>query len=491
VFLTPDYTADIFGAFTQLPRKLDLAWHFRGNLSSDLQLQPMKFPAPVERGYSELVNTRSTSTAKPYTMNFEVPGGRARFLAAGGQDTEVILGDGWLRLERPTTILQRRTSTDTLFGNLIELDYDKTEFVKNLTLDGSLKQGFGLLSIETVNGSDYCYASYRPGTQTAGPLKTDALQAYVRTVGKAPTAIFLGGGKILEANGAMVARDQTGLVLVEQADNGAFLIANPSPSAGKVTVKLAALEGLEAFALASDGSRSGEPVKMQKSPAGLTFEMGPNTRIEMAKAGAPSLSDYRQAILKKVQEEQEAKIREAFEACVARTTEREKEAATLPIPANTRIVVQAEAFTGQSGGEVKVADNKKASVFTSLSGWNDAGHWLEYTVDAPADGYYNLSLVYCTQLANAERVLEINGEVQEPFAQMIFPVTGGWSNNSDDWKLFTLMNPTNNKPLLVKLKKGANTLRMTNSSGHGINLDYLMVTSPDVTPERLGAQTPK
>jgi len=105
--------------------------------------------------------------------------------------------------------------------------------------------------------------------------------------------------------------------------------------------------------------------------------------------------------------------------------------------------------------------------------------------------FYNVSAVSCTQLANGERILEINREVQEPFAPMVFPVTGGWANNSDDWKLFTLMNPTNDKPLLIKMKKGANILRMTNSSGIGINLDYLLPTSPDITPERLGAQTPK
>ncbi len=30
---------------------------------------------------------------------------------------------------------------------------------------------------------------------------------------------------------------------------------------------------------------------------------------------------------------------------------------------------------------------------------------------------------------------------QEPFAPMILPATGGYSNSSDDWRLGTAMNP--------------------------------------------------
>ena len=42
-FLTPDYLADLFGAFASLPRKMDLAWHIRGEFASDLKMEPTAF----------------------------------------------------------------------------------------------------------------------------------------------------------------------------------------------------------------------------------------------------------------------------------------------------------------------------------------------------------------------------------------------------------------------------------------------------------------
>jgi hypothetical protein len=57
-------------------------------------------------------------------------------------------------------------------------------------------------------------------------------------------------------------------------------------------------------------------------------------------------------------------------------------------------------------------------------------------------------------------------------------------NGSDDWRLSTAANPTNDKPLLLKFKQGKNVVRLTNLNGRGINLDYLALTSPDVQVTR-------
>ena len=67
---------------------------------------------------------------------------------------------------------------------------------------------------------------------------------------------------------------------------------------------------------------------------------------------------------------------------------------------------------------------------------------------------------------------------------MQFATTGGWAGNSDDWRLQTAMDPATQKPLLIKLNKGPNVIRLTNSNGRGINVNYLAVTSPDVQPTR-------
>ena len=67
---------------------------------------------------------------------------------------------------------------------------------------------------------------------------------------------------------------------------------------------------------------------------------------------------------------------------------------------------------------------------------------------------------------------------------MILPGTGGYANGSDDWRLFTAQNPVSGKPLLLKLNKGANVIRLMNSNNAAMNVNYLSITSPDVQPTR-------
>jgi len=140
----------------------------------------------------------------------------------------------------------------------------------------------------------------------------------------------------------------------------------------------------------------------------------------------------------------------------------------------------------EGGGKMGVTGEKRAAIGKCINMWDALGQWVEWTVDAPADGYHHLTLCYCSEMDKAERELKVNGEVQEPFAPLVFPSTGGWSNGSDDWRLHTAQNPANDQPLLVKFKQGKNVLRLTNTNGRGINVDYLAVTSPDVKVDREG-----
>ena len=197
------------------------------------------------------------------------------------------------------------------------------------------------------------------------------------------------------------------------------------------------------------------------------------SKVEFAPKGAVSVYDQRQAVLQKRQAEQEAAMTKAHDECVARTQVREAEARANPAPANTVVVVPAAKFTAQGGGQVGTSDIKRAVASGScINQWDAQGHWLEWTFDVPAEGYYNLTLCYCSDLDLAQRQIKIDGEEQEPFAKMIFPGTGGWANGSDDWRLSTAVNPTNGKPLLLKFKQGKNVVRMTNLNGRGINVDY-------------------
>ena len=483
VFMTPDYVADIFGAFASLQREYDLAWHIRGQFASNLKLEPVKLPEPREVGYVALTNVRKAAPSdQAWTATVTREGNVARFLAAGGTQTEVIVGDGHYDLETPPAILERREAASTVYGNAIDISGGKEAYVKSVKQEGNLEAGYGLLKIETAKGTDLCFASYRPGTYQAGGLETDAQQAFVVMDGPAVKAMYLGGGKVLKAGGAALERSEPGLASIEKAETGAYVLANPSPSDATVTVTFGPLGTLEAFNLGVTGRRIGAATVVPGAAANsFSLQLKAVSKVEFALKGAISVYDQRQAVLQKRQADQEAAMTKAHDECVARTKVREAEAQARPAPANTVVVVQARKFSGQGGGAVGTSDVKRAVASgTCINQWDAQGHWLEWTFDVPADGYYNLTLCYCSELDLARRQIKIDGEEQEPFAPMIFPSTGGWANGSDDWRLSTAVNPTNDKPLLLKFKQGKNVLRMTNLNGRGINVDYVAVTSPDV-----------
>lgn len=492
VFLTPEYYADLFGAFARLPRKLDLVWHIRGSLDTELKLEPMKFPEPVENGYNELTNVRHTETDKAWAAAVKGESQTARFLAAGGTKTDVILGDGHYGLETPPTIVQRRATNSTVYGNAVDISGAKDGYVKNVSQEGGLDAGYGLLKIETPKGTDLCFASYKPGTHKAGGLETDAQQAFVLMDGKNVRAMYLGGGKSLKVSGGSLERSEPGLAYLEKTETGAFILANPSPTDAQITANLAALSGMESFNLDSNDRRTGPAQTTPGGSGSVAATLKAATRIEFAPKGATSVFDYRQGMLQKRQAEIDAARAKARDEYLARNKVRETEAKAKPVPANTIVAVGAADFSAQDGGKVNITDKKRAAVGPAFSGWNDLGHWLEWTFELPAEGYYNLTLCYCSDMDKIERGIQVNGEVQEPFAPMILPGTGGWANGSDDWRLFTAVNPDSEVPLLIKLKAGKNTIRLTNLNGRGINVNYVAVTSPDVKPTReaLAAKLP-
>lgn len=483
VFLTADYMADIFGAFAQLPRKLDFCWHVVGDMQTDLPLKETTLPEPRERGYNSLDNMQHATTSKPWSATFKGKDKTARFVASGGTDTEVIIADGHLGLERPKTIMQRRESNQTIFGNAIDISGDGRA-VKTVKLDGSLKDGYALLTVDTADGKDLCFVSYRPGQHELREMKTDAQQAFAVRAADDVTALYLGGGTSLSVGKTTIARSEPGLAYVEKAASGAYVVANPSPSEATVTLTLPGATGRVAYGLDIMGRRD-EQIAVGLTPGGAcSIPMPASSRVELAKQGEPSVYEHRQNMLRTRQEEQEAAMKAAESVARERTVAREKAAAEAPAPRDTAIAVQADAFSEQGGGEVKVSYNKRASIGNAILGWDGVGHWLEYTVEAPADGYYNMTLCYCSALALCERELQVNGEVQEPLAPMVFPGTGGWANNADDWQLHVAENPVAERPLLIKLNKGPNTVRLTNANGRGVNLDYLVFTSPDVKVTR-------
>jgi hypothetical protein len=289
--------------------------------------------------------------------------------------------------------------------------------------------------------------------------------------------MLMGGGTLLKFGSALIKRDSPGLVMVERQANGAFIVANLSDQPAQVEVILDGLKGFDSYALDARGKRVGQKLASSASRS-VQLPMAAKQKIEFAQAGEPGVYEYRQAMLKQVREQQEALMRKEFDACVTRTQERIKQAEMNPAPASTKVVVEAERFVAQGGSTGAQA--------AALAGWDMDGHWIEWEVEVPAEAYYHLTIRYCSALSGAGREVAINGEVQEPFAPFVLPGTGGWANGSDDWRSHVLTNPTNEQPLLIRLKQGKNTIRLTNTNGVGANVDYLLITSPDATGAMAG-----
>lgn len=93
--------------------------------------------------------------------------------------------------------------------------------------------------------------------------------------------------------------------------------------------------------------------------------------------------------------------------------------------------------------------------------------YIEWTIDVPEVGPYELSWRYQNGGSNRPLELNINGNSVDP--SLDFPFTGGWSGN--DWDFATQ---------LVNLNSGSNTIRLTAIGNTGANFDYMRVQAEGV-----------
>ena len=131
-----------------------------------------------------------------------------------------------------------------------------------------------------------------------------------------------------------------------------------------------------------------------------------------------------------------------------------------------KYLVQAEGFSGQSGGEVQIRDDKAGTSEQAISHWDDVGHAIEWTVTAPA-GAYHLVLRYCTP-KDVVRAVSVDGS--DPLT-VTLPETGGFGSASWDWTHTTAEGADG--VAVFTLEAGQHTVSMANACGNGCNLDYL------------------
>lgn len=135
------------------------------------------------------------------------------------------------------------------------------------------------------------------------------------------------------------------------------------------------------------------------------------------------------------------------------------------------VMVEAEAPSGQEGGEVTVCDKPGASG-QAIKFWDQEGHGLEYSFDLTQAGTYAVQLRMCaTANTPLTRQVLIDGKPLAGIESFLLPDTGGWSSTESDWRDVYLSDKT--APALVDLTPGKHVLKLVNNCGTGVNLDWL------------------
>jgi len=136
------------------------------------------------------------------------------------------------------------------------------------------------------------------------------------------------------------------------------------------------------------------------------------------------------------------------------------------VPRN--FLVDAGALAEQQGGPVRVGALGGGGP-RAISQWDQKGQRLQWTVEVPAAGRYQLLMRYHAGEKVARR-LWINDVDCGPIS---FLPTRGTGQHRDDWDEVTFVD-AEGKPF--PLERGRQTLRLENIDGHGLDLDYLGFT---------------
>jgi hypothetical protein len=160
------------------------------------------------------------------------------------------------------------------------------------------------------------------------------------------------------------------------------------------------------------------------------------------------------------------------EKAVARVTVPPRE--VLTADPGRAVLIEAEGFSGQGGGSVKVPEGRKGASGAVVTAWQESlGHWLEWKAEVPATGKYRLILKYCSDSPAPRRELLVDGASPAEACRVIpFERTGGFSTGSDDWRYLTLGGEA--QPVALELSAGEHVFRLANL-GDGLALDWLLL----------------
>ena len=133
------------------------------------------------------------------------------------------------------------------------------------------------------------------------------------------------------------------------------------------------------------------------------------------------------------------------------------------------IHLEAENFTSQSGGALKIRTDKRGTHGKCFSHWDKRKHAVTWRFDVSRAGRFTL-LLRSASAADTRRILILNGK---KIGVLDIPGTGGNGESFVQWQFW---NPAaDGKPLTFDLKAGPNTLTLENADDKPLNLDCLLL----------------
>ncbi|MDD5688436.1 MAG: hypothetical protein PHE88_11470 [Elusimicrobia bacterium] len=141
----------------------------------------------------------------------------------------------------------------------------------------------------------------------------------------------------------------------------------------------------------------------------------------------------------------------------------------------TEIMIEAEDFSAQGGGEIKIEENKVGVSKKSIGNWNTPGQWVEWKFSVAKDGLFTITLKYATP-EEPVRSLMIDGVYPtEDLKRIFFKPTGGWGGKETEWQPWIILNPDGQTPLKFNIKAGEHILKLQQVYSPGLNLDYIVI----------------
>lgn len=141
------------------------------------------------------------------------------------------------------------------------------------------------------------------------------------------------------------------------------------------------------------------------------------------------------------------------------------------------IIIEAEDFVREGGGMVLVSEGGHHDQHggKSIYGFMADGHWLEWELEAPEDGAYDL---YARVASDGETYREVTVNRRHPapgFGMVHFPDTGGWARGPGEWQAVQIAGGSDELPPL-RLSRGTHTLRLSSILHYiGPNIDYFVL----------------